>query len=290
MSTKKQSATRLGIFALGLLALALVLIPPGHARAITFDQWATGRWPGDIAPAYVDAEYADIHSLAGIDNYDWTTTPTTYLSLYDNQITSIESGAFTGLGSLTELWLDYNVSLTELNLEGADFSSLKFFGVSDNTSITSVSLKDAVLNQTSLAALIYGQSRYVGIGGLPGVTELNLSGVDFIAISDLAPLYAMDDLTDLWLVDVLNMDANQLDTLLDNLDIMQSPDTEGILYMLQADYDGFYTAGAGKLAIWDAEPGHHVQIVPEPSTLGLLAVASVCLLLLRRRRHGFRNG
>ena len=214
----------------------------------------------------------------------------TSLDLGYNRITSIESGAFTGLGSLTYLYLGYNVSLTELNLEGADCSSLELFSVSDNTSITSVSLKDAVLSQTSLVALIDDQSPYAGIGDLPGVTELDLSGVDFFAISDLAPLYAMDDLTDLWLVDVLNMDANELDMMLDNLDIMQAPDTEGILYMLQADYDGFNTAGAGKLAIWDAEPGHHVEIVPEPSTLGLLAMASVCLLLLRRRRHRFRNG
>jgi hypothetical protein len=53
-------------------------------------------------------------------------------------------------------------------------------------------------------------------------------------------------------------------------------------------YDAFNTAGGGKLAIWDAEPGHHIEIVPEPATavsllLGLLTVA---VLAARQRRPG----
>ena len=45
-------------------------------------------------PYEVYAAYASIDSLAGIGNYNWTTTPTTWLYLYANQITRIESGAF----------------------------------------------------------------------------------------------------------------------------------------------------------------------------------------------------
>ena len=37
---------------------------------------------------------------------------------------------------------------------------------------------------------------YTGIGELDGITEMDLSGVDFADITDLGPLYVMDDLTD----------------------------------------------------------------------------------------------
>ena len=56
----------------------------------------------------------------------------------------------------------------------------------------------------------------------------------------------------------------------------------GILYLTQADYDAFNTAGGGLLAIWDAESGHHVQIVPEPATMTLLTLGG--LVILRKRR------
>ena len=76
--------------------------------------------------------HAGIDSLDGIGEFDWTTTPTTMLYLDDNQISSIESGdlqrtdesdgagsgcnqissiesgAFSGLTNLTQLWLDDN--------------------------------------------------------------------------------------------------------------------------------------------------------------------------------------
>ena len=75
------------------------MIPATDARAITFGQWAINQgWPaGYVMPYEVYATYASIGSLAGIGNYDWATTPTMWLYLYGNQITSIESGAF-GLG------------------------------------------------------------------------------------------------------------------------------------------------------------------------------------------------
>ena len=57
------------------------------------------------------------------------------------------------------------------------------------------------------------------------------------------------------------MNANALDVLLNNLATMQNTTIEGALYLTQADFDAFNTAGDGKLAIWDAEPGHHVEII-----------------------------
>ena len=77
MSTRTPRAVRFRFLAVAPLALATLLILPSPVGAITFDEWASGRWPGDIAPGYVDAGGGSIHSLAGIENYDWTTTPTT---------------------------------------------------------------------------------------------------------------------------------------------------------------------------------------------------------------------
>jgi hypothetical protein len=187
-------------------------------------------------------------------------TNLTELMLRANQISSIESGAFSGLANLKLLALGVNPTLRQPNLEAADFSSLNRFGVYGTVSITSVSLKNAVLNQISLAVLLGGGSG-TGIGELNGITEMDLSGIDFANITDLEPLYVMDDLTDLWLVGTKNLDATALDVLLDNLETIEGTDTEGVLYMTQADFDAFDTAGDGLLTAWDAEPGHHVEIV-----------------------------
>jgi len=67
-------------------------------------------------------------------------------------------------------------------------------------------------------------------------------------ITNLAPLYVMDDLTDLRLLNTQNMEAVGLDVLLDNFATIEGTDTEGILYMTQADFDAFNTAGGGLLA------------------------------------------
>jgi len=351
---------------LSLMAvLGIVLSLPADARAATeytFAEWATteGYSSGAIMPTSVEADGTTpaITSLAGIGDYDWTTTPTERLYLHSNQISSIESGDFTGLTNLTTLYLNGNpissiesgdftgltnltwlalsknqissiesgdlngltnlktlylngnpissiesgafsgltnlktlrlgdnTSLIDLNPEEAGLPSLAYFDVGGNTSMTSVSLKNAVLNQTVLETLLDGGStsdNYIGIGDLAGITELDLSGVDFSEITDLTPLGAMDDMTDLRLLDVSNMDAAGLDAMLDELATMEATATEGVLYLTQADYDAFNTAGSGLLATWDGEDGHHVEIIPEPATMIMLA-AGLPLLLKRRRR------
>ena len=57
------------------------------------------------------------------------------------------------------------MALTELNLAEADFSSLTEFDVEGNVNITSVSLRNTVVNQTSLATLLDGGD------GLRGMTR-----------------------------------------------------------------------------------------------------------------------
>jgi hypothetical protein len=161
-----------------------------------------------------------------------------------------------------ELGLGESEAMRELNLEAADFSSLLYFDVGYSVKISSVSLRNAAVNQTALAAMFYGGSDFmIGIQDLNNkwhrITEMDLSGIDFANITDLRLFYGMDDLTDLWLVNTANLDATDLDVLLGNLETIEGTDAEGILHMTQADFDAFNTAGGGLLAAWNAAPGHH---------------------------------
>ena len=139
--------------------------------------------------------------------------------------------------------------------------------------ITSVSLRNS-RGEPDISCHAAGRRaiNYTGIGELDGITEMDLSGIDFGNITDLAPLYVMDDLTDLWLVDTVNLGASDLDELLNNLATIQGTATEGILYMTQANYDDF----GPLLAAWDDEDGAPRRVC---STGGF-----------RRRRHVRRCG
>ena len=79
----------------GLLAILAVLMSPTAASGYSFGEWASdqGYAPGDAMPDSVNASHASpaITDVHGIDEFDWTMTPTTGLSLYGNQISSIES-------------------------------------------------------------------------------------------------------------------------------------------------------------------------------------------------------
>ena len=91
----------------------------------TFGDWARdqGYLPGDAMPRNVysiDSSPA-IESLDGIGEFDWTTTPTVELYLEYNQISSIESGAFSGLTNLE--WLDLGNNPIS-SIEAGAFSGL----------------------------------------------------------------------------------------------------------------------------------------------------------------------
>ena len=201
-------------------------------------------------------ESLDAGDLAGLESVE-------KLSLHANRLSRIDPGALSGL-HLDGLFLGGNQPfLTNLDLTGTDLSRMDRFDVAFNDSITSVSLKNSIINQASLAVLMDSGYGYPleGIGDLRGVKSMNLSGIDFDAITDLSPLYVMDDLTDLWLAGTENLSAVDLDTLLDNLETIEGTATEGVLYMTQSDFDNFNASGGGMLAAWDAEPGHHVSFV-----------------------------
>jgi hypothetical protein len=213
----------------------------------------SGDFDGLIALRVLDLQVNQLSSIesgafSGLTNLEW-------LFLSRNHISNLESGTFSGLTNLESLTLWGN-NLARLNLAEADFSSLFAF-FCDAPIFYDVSLKNAVLNPFLF-----------NIGCLREVWEspvrvIDLSGIDFGNFTDLELLYAMDDLTDLWLVDTQNLDAIDLDELLDNLETFEGTDVEGILYMAEANFDAFNAAGGGLLAAWHAEPGHHVAFGPE---------------------------
>lgn len=221
-------------------------------------------------------------------------TELVWLGLASNQMSTVETGAFNGSGTRA-IHLEHNAGLMELNLARVHLPALLGLGLEGNTNITSVSLDSAVLDQHSIATLFKGgfdpggepfaAVELTGINELPGITELDLSRIDFVDITDLSELYPLDDLTDLWLVGTKNLDAAQLDELLDELDVMQATDVEGVLYMTQADYNAFNASGGGLLESWHNEPGHHVVIISEASTLVLGGLFAVCVSFRRGMNH-----
>ena len=183
-----------------------------------------------------------------------------------------------------------------MNLEGSRFLQPDLLRSERTTRrIARVSLRNTVLTQTALAALVDGGSHpwYIGIGELPGITELDLSGVDFAAITDLSPLYLMDNLTDLWLVDVENLDADALDVLLDNLATMENPSIEGTLYLTQADLRRLQR-GRRRETGRSGTPSRGTTSKSCPSPLAalslLLGLLTVAVLAARQRGPGRRPG
>ncbi len=106
-----------------IVAVAVVLSLPAATEAYTFGEWATaeGYNPLVSLPKIMTAHNSGLTSLLGVGNYNWTATPTTYLGLGRNQLSSIESGDFTGLTRLVDLYLDNNQIES---IESGDFSDL----------------------------------------------------------------------------------------------------------------------------------------------------------------------
>ena len=124
---------------LATLAVVAALISPTavSGQDYSFGDWARdqGYSPGDRLYEEVWAGGAGIDSLDGMDQFDWTAT--WGLSLNGNQISSIESGDFSGLTNLDTLYLNSNqlssidsddfsglTNLTSLHLEGNQLSSI----------------------------------------------------------------------------------------------------------------------------------------------------------------------
>ena len=89
------------------LAVCMSFTSVASAQTKTFEEWAQGEGysHNDTMPSSFNASSQDITSLDGIGLYNWTITPTKYLYLTDNRITSLGSNTFNELTNLQFLYL-----------------------------------------------------------------------------------------------------------------------------------------------------------------------------------------
>ncbi len=227
---------------------------------------------------------SDISALSGLTNL--TTT-----RLDANHISDIS--AVSGLTNLAQLYLDYNEisdisavsgltnlyylglqnnQIATMDLSNSNLASLISFNILDNP-LTSVLLTDATLSQEVFNVLMDGGGSYTGIAELGGVLDLDMSGVDFVDISDLTKMYTMDDLVELLLADASNLDGAAVVSLTGELDSMNYLDVTGL-------WSSFDVGTQTSLNSWAAIGGN--TLIPEPATLSLLAIGG--LALIRRRK------
>ena len=223
---------------------------------------------------WLDAHDSNISNIEGLE---YATNLTT-LSLHENQIVDIFPLA--GLSDLTDLQLGNNhisnisaaAGLTHLlglglinnqietmNLGSANLPSLDTFDIAGNP-LANVLLADAALSQTSFNTLMDGgHLTYTGIAELPGVLNLDMSGVDFAGIPDLSTMYSADDLEQLSLAGATNLGGTQVVPLTVELDSLNWLDVTG-------PWDSFDAGTQSSLNAWDAVEGNTL-VFSEPSTL-----------------------
>jgi len=180
-----------------------------------------------------------------------------------------------GLTNLERLHL-YNNQIATMDLSGSNLSSLSYFDIEDNP-LTNVLLVNATLSQSVFDVLMDGGSSiYAGIAELSDVLSLDMSGVDFVGISDLSTMYTMYDLETLLLANASDLDGGNVVTLTDELNLLNWLDVTGL-------WDAFDAGAQSSLNAWDAVEGNTL-VTPEPATLSLLALGGLAILRRRRRR------
>ena len=223
-------------------------------------------------------QISDISALAGLTNMDC-------LVLESNEISDISP--ITGLMNRRELYLGQN-QIETMDFSGTDLSSLFRFNI-DGNPLVNVLLVDATFSQVAFGAIMEGAylTRYStyrfmscsGIAGLPGVLNLDMSGVDFGEISDLSSMYGADDLETLLLAGATNLDGGEVVTLTGELDSLDWLDVTGL-------WGSFEPAAQGSLRAWDAVEGNTL-VIPEPATPSLLLALAAAGLFVRGRRRRF---
>ena len=158
-----------------LAVLAALILPTvASGQDYTFGDWARDRGyePGDVMPYRMHAQFSDMDSLDGIDEYDWTTTPTWYLSLTANHLTSVESGAFSGLTYLERLVLSSNQLSTFEPGAFSGLANLKLFWL-DGNQLSSIE-PGAFSGLTNLTELDLNRNPLSNIesGAFRGLTKL----------------------------------------------------------------------------------------------------------------------
>ncbi len=271
----------------GLTNLTSLALSGNKISDITSVSWLT-----DLNLLFLsNNQISDTSSLSGMTKLSWLILRNnpisdisavselmnlTLLDLDSNQISDIS--AVSEMTNLAGLHLNGN-QIETMDLRGSNLASLECFEI-ENNPVTKVVLADSTLTQAVFNALVDGGSSiYIGLGELPGIQTLDLSGVDFEETPDLSVIYGMDDLETLLFAGATNLDGSQVTQLTGELDSLAWLDVTGL-------WESFDAGSQSLLLDWDAIKGHTlVTAVPEPATIVLLSAFAGLMFLRRKRRR-----
>ncbi|KKK61324.1 hypothetical protein LCGC14_3015470, partial [marine sediment metagenome] len=224
--------------------------------------------------------YNEISSLAANQFQDLTDLQV--LNFDQNQISSLAANQFQGLTDLHILFLWSN-QIASLDLTGFEATTLTDFSVSNNP-VTKVVLADATVSQITFDTLMIGNKVYtshIGIAELTGIASVDFTAADLTGVDRFDTMFAMADLETLILTDALFSEAIVTGGYAEVWDLISALELKR-LDALTVDRQ-LYTAMQTNLDAWDAGANNVLTVVPEPSTLLLLTVASLALFLCRRK-------
>ena len=204
------------------------------------------------------------------------------LYLDDNQISSFNANSLRDLTDLQLLGLSSN-KMSSLDLTGFEATALTSFLI-DSNPIMEVILADTTLSQATLDTLMRGHDESdftIGIAELAGITSVDFTSADMAAVDQFDEMFAMADLETLILTNAVFSDAIIADDYKEVWDLISA--LEGNQLDALTVNEQLYAAMQTNLDAWDAGANNVLTVVPEPSTLLLLTVASLALFLCRRK-------
>ncbi|MHC4259281.1 MAG: leucine-rich repeat domain-containing protein, partial [Planctomycetota bacterium] len=270
-----------------ILLVYVVLI--GQVQRLIAD-YSFGDWATDnslpIDATIVIAMSAGITNLEGLTSYtslqelrlnsnqiskleadDLVGLNDLYLLSFDlNNISSIETGTFTGMQKLIWLWLSNNPIYT-LNLSRAQFQDLTFFTIK-STAITTIDLSEVELSQEAFNFMMDGGgAAYVGIAEKSDITEMSFTSAKLTDVTEFDRMFSMNglEILDIVYVDfadqIMNDNYNEITDLIDALESRN-------LNFLTID-NTLYTARKNYFDNWDAGFVNELTIIPDPLLLML---------------------
>ncbi len=185
--------------------------------------------------AFLDLSHNQISNLPPLGGL----TNLMRLRLQGNHIS--DTAPLATLTNLSDLWLGHN-QIRTLDLRGGDLSSLRCLAVFDNP-LEAVLLSDVTFSQPGFDAVM------AALADVPGVRTLDLSGVDFAAISYLGAMGGLDDLQELHMVGATHLHRRSFVGLPWQLDSLTHINVAGT-------WDDLDDLSRAYLSYWGAVAGH----------------------------------
>jgi hypothetical protein len=195
-------------------------------------------------------------------------------------LVSIGDGAFAGCTGLEKLVLTDMTTLATLNLTGASFGdnfNIQLMGVEG---LTAVDMTGISLTQDAFDGLMDpqgGNGDREGLSDVAGITSMQMDSASLYFVTDLSTMYDMDELVTLYMPYATFGDIDQVDDLIANLVALDD------LTVCDCQWREMSSATQGSLWAWGGMSGNTLTILPEPTTLVMLALGGLAMLRRRKR-------